>query len=611
MKFKGILFTAALAVVAFSSCRKEALGETVDVTEDIEYEDSERVENTVYFLGSAASGYLGESISGRCDAVVLSAGEASIMVARSTEMKAFGSVIEEAYNAGKVIVELEPQNSAHCEFWESIGAPTYLDPDETTNDLILLAVCGHSCYQLQNPYLEDVYFTNTVDEDDEPASESSTEDRQDRVNFQSVPVAFGQTVEFMDTKLESFSAWLDDACNGGQTASVTPEFDGDLSKYISDASRCQHIMKTFNVGADNFQICKVVLSDPDRVSRHSTIDLELYIAPLYSYELNGSDLGGDYYFVSMSLVAHHQPMYGLYKEWHWGVRTWAHIFYGKDMAVNATLLDSGKGTLGSNIRFFETPRPVTTATSTTYTTGFSSALNVSGQGGITGGAPTGTLTVGGTFTWSNSESRQIPDQAINMSTEPTTRAVKYEYLCNNARMEDSTEDAVPAIARSDQNCEASWCWHVTGTKDDDSSTHFILRVDLNPEYEYMWRHATWGVEGDSKTVNLLASSERTNYFDVAIPNRKRNGIVEIKTTNSQYMYGLKIYDKSRNVVAQDDGAYEKNAVQRYQIPVGTYDIEYEIRNGDTGESLGNYRIADVEIKTAQTTSKSTIDGKKL
>ena len=41
--------------------------------------------------------------------------------------------------------------------------------------------------------------------------------------------------------------------------------------------------------------------------------------------------------------------------------------------------------------------------------------------------------------------------------------VSYDFIANNVQWEDETNDAIPAIARSDQKCEASWCWRVSGT----------------------------------------------------------------------------------------------------------------------------------------------------
>lgn len=603
------LIGIAAALTIFASCSKSPEWTSIDVNEEIEYDMSEKIDRKTFFLGTSANGFIGEAIAQRCYYIVSSAKEADVLIVKSSELAANREVLAQAYRDMKTIVEIEPVYSTHATFWNSLDAPCYLSSNEDENDLILLAVCGYSCYQLQNPFISGTFLNDGPAAEEENASASSSIDRKDNVNFISIPVAVEKTVEFFNTKLNTFAKWVDESKAYQELGDTPiPQFDGDLSKKITDASHCQHIVRTFNVGADNFEFSHVIFSSADKVSRHSTIDLSIYIAPLYSYSINGSDSAGDYYFVTMNVISHNAPLYGLYKVWHGAVRTWAHIFYSKQIEWTCTLVDQNNNPI-KDARFFETPMPTSTASSTTYNTGFSKTLNVSGQGGIAGGAPTATITVGGTFTWSNSESRTVQDQSIEMSTDPTTKAVHFNFKTNNDRMEDETDDAIPAIARTDQNCQASWCWHVLNTKDDDLSTCYYLRFQLDPSYGYMWRHATWGAEGDRKTANLL--KDHTYNFKMVAPNRKRNGVIEIKSTNSQYMYGLKIKDKSGNVVAKDDGAYEKNFVQRYQIAVGTYDVEYEIRDGDTGESKGNYRISDVSVKTAETTVKSTIDGKKI
>lgn len=613
MSYK-LFFAAAVSALFLVSCKKDEITQTpVDVIEDVEYDMTEKIDVPLYFMGTSGSGYIGESIAKRCTNVCASEEEAEVIVVKDTELSANKDVLSKAVDAGKVIIELEPVNALHAAFWESIGLDGCLSANGEENDLILLATHGNSSYQLQNPFLEGTYTSNEMAAEDENASESGSSERNDFTNQLSSSVEVGKTVEFFVTVLNSLAHWVDQQVTQPLlSTSPIPEFDGDLYKYITDASRCQYISKTLNIGVDNYEFSHVACSDADKVSKHSTIDIDIYVAPLYAYEQNG-DYKGDYYFVTMSVVSHNKPLYELYKTWHGWVRTWAHIFYGKTMNLDFTLLTAGHGTMDPHLEFFQTPQPTTTSGSTSYNTGFSKSLNISGQGGISGGAPTGTITVGGSFTWSNSQTVTVQDQSIEMSTNPGNRGVHYEFWCNNDQGKDDTWEAVPAIARSDQKSAGSWCWHVTDTKDDDANTHFVLKLDIRPVYAYRWRHSTWGGEGYYATTDdLLSQKDRTYYFDLKVPNRQRNGVFEIKSTNSQYMYGLKIIDPATGkIVAQDTGAYERNFTQRYQVPVGTYNVEYEIRNGDTGESLGNYRISDVEITTAQTTTKSTIDGKKI
>ena len=44
--------------------------------------------------------------------------------------------------------------------------------------------------------------------------------------------------------------------------------------------------KNFTIGVDSYQMCKVVWSDPDYVTRHSTVEVKITVTPVYAYELN-------------------------------------------------------------------------------------------------------------------------------------------------------------------------------------------------------------------------------------------------------------------------------------------------------------------------------------
>lgn len=601
-------FVALIALIMSAvSCNKNEIFDIREITDSIEYETSESIGRKMCYLGALGATTIGQAIQARTISTVSSVDQADVLVVNSSELDANKDVLKKAWQDGKIIMELHPDAMMHEAFWNYAGGPAYLRSGDA-NDLVLIAVKQYSCYQLQNPLVKGVFDVSQEEHKEDVSPESSKEDRQDLTNYNAVPVAISDTKEFWNTKISSLVSWVNQ--NGGQklTSAEVPTFDGDISKRITDANFCQCITKTFNVGADNYKICQVKLSDPDLVSRHSTIDVTIYIAPLYSYELN-NNTKGDYYFVTTEVVSHNKPLYGLYKEWHGWVRTWAHVFYGKHLKFGYRLLTADRKALsGDVISFFQTPTPETTTDGRTYNKGFTRTYSGNGQLGISAGKPTAVITVGASFTWSNSQSRTVADQSIEMSTGPSDRKVSYTFHCNNDREEDSTEDAIPALARSDQKCEASWIWHVNNTHDDDTNTSFVLEFTLNPEYGCRWRHATWTCEGDFKTANLLAESQRTNYFNVVMPDRIRTGVLEIKATSSQYMQGLTITDAGGNVVAKDDGAYEKNQIQRYQIPVGVYTVEYSIRDGDTGELLSKRRIKDVKIETSETTKKSSMDG---
>ena len=125
--------------------------------------------------------------------------------------------------------------------------------------------------------------------------------------------------------------------------------------------------KNFTIGVDSYPMCKVVWSDPDYVTRHSTVEVKITVTPVYAYELNNAD-AGDYYFVTTTILAHNAPMYGTYREWHEWVTTYAHALFSRSIDWNTSLNVSP-----DRLSFYRTPQPTSTESSGSYTTGFSAS----------------------------------------------------------------------------------------------------------------------------------------------------------------------------------------------------------------------------------------------
>ena len=597
---------ALAGAIALAACNKEEIPAPApgnNSSSQVKYDLEDKLIPTVYYTSGSSVEEFRETMQLRSAVTAGSAEEADMIVVESSELENNRELLSKAWEDGKMIVELLPNNKKHYDFWKSIGAPVYLLPEEESNDLLFLAMHEYECYQLQNPYLLIDFNPNTNVEPDDNASETTDEDELQEGNYDAVVVEIEKTAEYLNTKFASFVDWANENIPsvGPLTKAGSSSFDGELSKRIEDSKFSQHITKTLSVGVDDYQICQVICSSPDKVSRHSTIDLNITITPLYAYqENNDASVAGDYYFVTMYVLSHNGPLYELYKVWHGAVRTWAHVFYSDKMHFQAHLLNKDRSNgLYDRLSFFQTPNPTSTQSSTSYTVGFTSQLNVSGQAGLANGKPSASLTVGGSFSWSNSRSTTVKDQSIVMNT--WAGGVEYDFITNNVQWEDETYDAIPAIARSDQKCEASWCWRVSGTKDDDTSESFVLQFNLYPYYGCQWRHATWGAEGYRKTECLLPSAYRTMNFPINAPNRQRNGVIEFKNTASLYVTDYKIIDSKDNVIVQSGSAYEKNTLLTYQVPVGKYRIEYNIVDGDTGKVKGQYRFSDVVVNTAKTT----------
>ncbi|MGN1210286.1 MAG: hypothetical protein ACI4TM_01255 [Candidatus Cryptobacteroides sp.] len=599
---KKVFYFVTIAIVFASACNKNNVPEIQTDNRSIVYDLEDKAKESV-FVASALPDYISEAFQLRFEKTAPNIDEAEIIILNSSDLAANKEAIKKAWEEGRIIVEIQPQNKTHYDFWTSIGVPYYLSPEESTNDLLFIAIHEFECYQFQNPFFIDDYLSD-VNAVEEEAEESK--DVKERVNVNYVPVEIEEDAEYLNTKLDSFVDWLNENPASENVPMTKASPSSDLSELIEDSKFSQILTKDFTIGVDSYPMCKVIWSDPDYVTRHSKVEVKITVTPVYAYELNKAD-AGDYYFITMTVLVHNAPMYGTYKEWHGWVTTYAHALFSRSIDWNTSLNVSP-----DRLSFYRTPQPTSTESSGSYSTGFAASLNVSGQGGIAGGNLTLTATVGGTFTWSHSESRTIKDQSVEMSTSPYYKGVSYKYVCNNFLMEDDTQMAVPAIARNDQKCEASWCWKVSGTKDEDKTERFTLNFSLDPIYAYLYRHATWGVEGNFvEGVHVLPESKRTCSFPILPPDRTRKGILEFKCTNSQYITHIKVLNTKGEVVADSGSAYQKNVLLTYTIPVGTYSVEYDVQDGDTAVTKGHYRISDVVINTDKKTETSSLDGKKV
>lgn len=590
----SIMFKKLLAFMAFlaiaASCDKSPIFDKPD--------EKELVKGAVCFASPLPS-YIDEAFRQRIQNITSDPSQADIIILLSSELQANKSLVLNAWRNGKIIVEVNPDYALHREFWDAADAPEYLmDPDES-DGLILLARQYSMCYCLQDPFVLDGYLSNADIVEDEEAT-SSNEDWNDE---DMEVVDFDEEVEYLGTKLDSFVNWLNDNTQPedvGEEESEYEKFDGNLSGYLRNRKFSQIYEKTFNVGADDFKLCKIASSKADKVSRHSTVDVAFTITPLYAYELNGSD-SGDYYFVTAQVNSNNYDLFGKYKKKHGAVPTYAFAFYGEDIHWTAELVAGSD----YSVDFFQDPEPQTTVGSTSYTTGFSTALNVTGQGGAMGGKPSGSLTVGGTFTWSNSRSISISDQEISEKTHDSR--VNYDFLCLNFAKDDDVNKAVPLIARSDQHCYSSWCWHVNGTKDNDTTTTFTFKFYLDPQYGYMYRHASWWAEGHIKHgIHLLDENNRTVSFKINPPDRKQAGVLEYTSTNSNYLNNIKVLDSKGKEIRTAQSAVRRDVAVNFQLPVGMYSVQFDVRTGD-GDFIERRQRDSVFVKTGETTSLYSLD----
>lgn len=600
---KRIFLFAAIAATVLSglvSCNND--NET-DLPSKIittpEYDLTSTSQKPAFILGSSIPSYLLDVINLRFPNQAQSAADAELIFVHSNDLVANTGTIRDAYKRNAIIVEVLPDNDIHSSFWSGIGANPCINCDDR---LLWVAIHGNSCCQFHNP-LENVVTGAAIETDDlATPSDSINEQEIDRK-----PLLIGETSDCMNVFMSSFVSWVNSA-NTAQNSSSTQlqEFESEIWKHMNDAKYSQVVNSQYKLIVKDYQLCKVVASHADCVSRESSADLAVTITPVYAYDSNSNSSSGDYYFVTVSLIAHNDKMYSTYKKKHGGVVTYAHAFYSKKISFGAKLLTSDYKEI-NGLNFFENPSPATTQTSASHTTGFTASLNVSGNGGVAGGMPAGSITVGGEFTWSTSNTKTLPDISIDMATD-NNRHVRYNYVTNNLQMNDNVAKAVPGISRNDEECIGSWCWHIPATGDGSTGKYKLL-LDLNMIYGYMYRHATWGAEGHFREVEILNT---VDTISVLPPDRTPMGILAFKSTNKNYVKNLTFTDKDGKVFSGDALPFQQNAVQNFQLPCGNYDVKFNVYDGNTGEMLGSYISKEkVEIKPAEYTNFSSLDAQTI
>lgn len=565
-----------------------------------EYDLTSTSQKPVFILGGGIPSFLLDVIDHRFPNKSQSAAKAELIFVHSNDLFANTDTIREAFERNAIIVEVQPDSNIHSPFWTSIGANPCINYDDR---LLWVAIQGNSCCQFHNP-LENIVEGTALVADD-LATESSTDMNEPEIDR--TPLQIGETFDCMNMFMSSFVGWVN-SVNTAQdgTSTQLQEFESEIWKHMNDARYSQIINTQYKLIVKDYQLCKVIASSPDCVSRESSADLAVTITPVYAYDSNSNSTSGDYYFVTLSLIAHNDKMYSEYRKKHGGVVTFAHAFYSKKLSFGARLLTSDYKEI-NNLEFFENPSPATTQTSASHTTGFTKSLNVSGNGGVADGLPAFSITVGGEFTWSTSDTKTLPDISIEMSTD-NNRHVKYSYVTNNMQMNDNVARAVPGISRNDEECIGSWCWHIPATGDG-SDKKFKLLLDLNMVYGYMYRHATWGAEGHFREAEILNT---VDTITVLPPNRTPMGVLAFKSTNKNYVKDLTFTDSKGTVYSGNALPFQQNAIQNFQLPCDNYDVKFNVYDGNTGELLGSYISKEkVGIKAAEYTDFSTLDAEKI
>ena len=580
---KKLLFAAFVAMAfAFTACDKDdnQIEEPSKVLNDPGYDLTGTANTKTFVLGGNIPSFIREVIDLRFPNKASGMDDAGLIFVHSSEKNASNAALDAALGRGAIVVEVNPL---------------------TANNL-WVAKFGDNSYKFSNPLLNIV--ESPVLDPNEQAT-PSTEDDPTVPEEDQKSIEAGETCDFLNIFMSPFVDWVKDCrvINAAPSTALN-EFESEISKFLADARFTQTEHLDYKWSVKDYQFAHVASSKPDKVTRNGRSELKLTITPIYAYECNGTT-SGDYYFVTLSLIAHNADSFGKYYTRHGAIRTLAYIFYSKRIGFGAHMVTSDLKEI-SGLEFFHTPSPESSQASGSHSVGFSGGLNVSGNGGLEAGLPAIGLTVGGTFTWSTSDSKTFTDIAIEMSTD-ANRKVSYNYVTNNLMKDNNYERAVPALARTDEECLGSWCWHVPGTKDY-SDTGYKMIIDVDMLYGYMYRHGTWGAEGHIREQHMLS---RKDTITIKHPNRNLMGVLQFKSTSDLYIDSLTFVSSTGEFYSGAALPMERNAIQNFQLPCGQYKVRFSKNTGEPGGWRGRFENEGwIEIKPAENTDFSSLNGTK-
>lgn len=600
MKNRIFIWLLAIAAIA-SSCDKDPV-----IIDGPDPDEPVLVNGKVFFTGSIPP-IVDNALRICMTDIVSSADEADIIVMNSSDIASNLELIRKAWKDDKIIVEVEPSLPSHEQMWRTIGAPALMaSPDNKAP--LLIGVRGYSSFCLHDPLALDDFLSDETIEEDEKATSSKEANEE----YLGTPAIEGDA-EYLAVSMDSFMEWLNANVQDGPVnadESGYSEFNGRLSDFITNSRFTQRVTMSFPVGADDYKLCKIGSSKPDRITRHSKVDVTISITPLYAYEENGRD-AGDYYFVNVSVISKNGDLFDIYKKKHGGVWTYAHAFYSEDIKWSADISNLNNCT--ADFLTDNRPSPGPTSGSSSYTSSMTSTLNITGQGGAMGGKPSGTLTIGGSFSWSNSKTTQMSDMIIELAT--TGPKIMYDFMCVNFAKDDNVNKAVPLLARGDQECLSSWCWHVKGLSDKDTTTTFNFDFTLDPLYGYMYRHTSWWAEGHFRhNINLLPSENRKWSFKITPPDRRPAGILDFMCTedDSMYVNNIRVKDYAKDsLYGSALSAYEKNVHLNFQLPAEKYYyVEYDVKRGKVESAPAKTYVLDsLYIENLTTNYVASWEGK--
>ncbi|MGM9749054.1 MAG: hypothetical protein ACI3ZN_09650, partial [Candidatus Cryptobacteroides sp.] len=261
-----ILYGLLAVVVLLAACSKDPI-----IDDGPDQEDPVLVNEKVYFA-SVLPATIDTALRMRLSSITTNPEDAVIIVVKSSDMYTNEGLLKKAWKDGKIIVEVDPETDIHHKFWSSLGVPSYMV--SSVSDLMLIGIQKCECYCLQNPFIVNDYMSDFEIEDDENASPS--DEPADWEDQDSEAISFDEEVEYLNSKLSLFAEWLNEnsLLENDDKPTGLEKFRGDISSFYDDNDFSQVYTKVFTVGADDYKLCKIASSKPDKITRHAQVSVK-------------------------------------------------------------------------------------------------------------------------------------------------------------------------------------------------------------------------------------------------------------------------------------------------------------------------------------------------
>ncbi|MBQ9659851.1 MAG: hypothetical protein IJV37_01115 [Bacteroidales bacterium] len=425
-------------------------------------------------------------------------------------------------------------------------------------------------------------------------------------------------VNYYQTRIHTFVNWLESSLMEQVMTKASPY--EDLKANIENLG--QRLTHNFPYSLSK-QIDKATGSDPDVLSKSSSLDVEYRIYPCYMQSSNNEN-AGDYYSVVATVTPHNGSMWGPFVGSHGACRNRVYGFWFNKMNMATSLVNTDGSAIGG-LEYFDRPIPENKNTSKDYSSGKSISFSGTVSGGWGGSQAKGVFNAGLSFgaTWTSSTNYTLEtiDYSLD-SSDPST--VKYNYSTNNVKLTDDYDDwnkinneDFPAPVRTEFSSHTMWTWHIPGSTVKDSDTKkFKLKTKITINYA-TWYHWRGSAEFDSNKKDYDIELPEFSW-ELKAPDRTPWGFINLRNASNYEMAHVSYYEAGKEdgePLWTNSASFGKGDEARVALKEGTYSIRWDLINGDTQEKFGTYIYHNVKVhqgrdKESATITISSVDGQK-